>query len=79
MAARLDGLPGIAALELNMSCPNVSGGVDFGTESGAVREGGRRRAQGVLASDPGQADAQRDRHHARSPGRPRPAGPTPSR
>lgn len=31
LAARLDGLPAIAALELNMSCPNVSGGVDFGT------------------------------------------------
>ena len=32
MAARLDGLPGIAALELNISCPNVSHGVDFGTD-----------------------------------------------
>jgi dihydroorotate dehydrogenase (NAD+) catalytic subunit len=31
LAARLEGMPGIAALELNMSCPNVSGGVDFGT------------------------------------------------
>lgn len=31
MAARLDGVAGIAALELNMSCPNVSGGVDFAT------------------------------------------------
>jgi dihydroorotate dehydrogenase (NAD+) catalytic subunit len=31
MAARLDGLPGVDALELNISCPNVSGGVDFGT------------------------------------------------
>ena len=31
MAARLEGVPGIAALELNISCPNVSGGVDFGT------------------------------------------------
>ena len=31
MAGRLEGIPGIAALELNMSCPNVSGGVDFGT------------------------------------------------
>ncbi len=31
MASRLDGLPGVAALELNISCPNVSGGVDFGT------------------------------------------------
>jgi dihydroorotate dehydrogenase (NAD+) catalytic subunit len=31
MAARLDGVQGIAALELNISCPNVTGGVDFGT------------------------------------------------
>ena len=34
MAARLEGVPGIAALELNISCPNVSGGVDFGTNAG---------------------------------------------
>ncbi len=32
MAARLDAFPQIAALELNISCPNVSGGVDFGTD-----------------------------------------------
>ena len=32
MAARLDRTPGIAALELNISCPNVTGGVDFGTD-----------------------------------------------
>ena len=32
MAARLENSPGIAALELNVSCPNVSHGVDFGTE-----------------------------------------------
>ncbi len=31
MAARLQKHPEIAALELNVSCPNVSGGVDFGT------------------------------------------------
>lgn len=31
MAARLNDEEGIAALELNISCPNVSGGVDFGT------------------------------------------------
>lgn len=31
MAATLDQHAGIAALELNISCPNVSGGVDFGT------------------------------------------------
>ncbi len=32
MAARLEGVPGIDALELNMSCPNVSHGVDFATD-----------------------------------------------
>jgi dihydroorotate dehydrogenase (NAD+) catalytic subunit len=32
MTQRLVGLTGIAALELNISCPNVSGGVDFGTD-----------------------------------------------
>jgi len=30
MARALDGQDGIAALELNISCPNVSGGTDFG-------------------------------------------------
>jgi dihydroorotate dehydrogenase (NAD+) catalytic subunit len=34
MAAYLDGRSGIAALELNISCPNVSGGVDFGADAG---------------------------------------------
>ena len=33
LAARLAGREGVAALELNISCPNVSGGVDFGTEA----------------------------------------------
>jgi dihydroorotate dehydrogenase (NAD+) catalytic subunit len=33
MAARLGSEPGIAGLELNISCPNVSGGVDFGTDA----------------------------------------------
>ena len=32
MAARLDNVPGVDAIELNISCPNVSGGVDFGTD-----------------------------------------------
>jgi dihydroorotate dehydrogenase (NAD+) catalytic subunit len=35
MATRLDGLPGVDALELNISCPNVTGGVDFGTDPAA--------------------------------------------
>ncbi|MGH7135023.1 MAG: dihydroorotate dehydrogenase, partial [Pirellulales bacterium] len=32
LAAQLDQQPGVAAIELNISCPNVSGGVDFGTD-----------------------------------------------
>jgi dihydroorotate dehydrogenase (NAD+) catalytic subunit len=32
MAARLDKVAGVAALELNISCPNVSHGVDMGTD-----------------------------------------------
>lgn len=31
MAERLNSFPQLAALELNISCPNVSGGVDYGT------------------------------------------------
>ena len=37
MAARLDGLAGVAAIELNISCPNVTGGVDFGTDEAQCR------------------------------------------
>ena len=29
---KLHGVPGVAALELNISCPNVSGGTDYGTD-----------------------------------------------
>lgn len=32
LARMLDGRPEVAAVELNISCPNVSGGVDFGTD-----------------------------------------------
>lgn len=32
LAEQLDTVPGVAAIELNISCPNVSGGVDFGTD-----------------------------------------------
>jgi dihydroorotate dehydrogenase (NAD+) catalytic subunit len=46
LAARLDAVPGIAALEINISCPNVKhGGMVFGTDprmAGAVVETVRR-------------------------------------
>lgn len=38
MAAQLAGVQGIAAIELNVSCPNVSGGVDFGTDAEMCRK-----------------------------------------
>jgi dihydroorotate dehydrogenase (NAD+) catalytic subunit len=37
MAARLDELAGVAAIELNVSCPNVSHGVDFGVDAAMCR------------------------------------------
>ncbi len=38
LAAQLADRPGIAALELNISCPNVSGGVDLGADAAKCRE-----------------------------------------
>jgi dihydroorotate dehydrogenase (NAD+) catalytic subunit len=39
LAARLDGAPGVSALEINVSCPNVEkGGIHFGTDAEATRE-----------------------------------------
>ena len=38
MAGRIGDEPGVAAVELNISCPNVSGGVDFGTDAGMCGE-----------------------------------------
>ncbi|MCS6859065.1 MAG: dihydroorotate dehydrogenase [Abditibacteriales bacterium] len=32
LARRLDGVGGVAAIELNLSCPNVAGGLDFSTD-----------------------------------------------
>jgi len=38
MCARMGEMQGVAAIELNISCPNVSGGVDFGTDAGLCEE-----------------------------------------
>jgi dihydroorotate dehydrogenase (NAD+) catalytic subunit len=37
MAAQLSAQEGLAGIELNISCPNVSGGVDFGTDAESCR------------------------------------------
>ena len=38
MASCLNEVSGVAAIELNISCPNVSGGVDFGTDPSLAAE-----------------------------------------
>jgi len=38
MAERLSPFTGLAAIELNISCPNVTGGVDFGTNPELTRQ-----------------------------------------
>jgi dihydroorotate dehydrogenase (NAD+) catalytic subunit len=38
MAGMLEGHDGVAAIELNISCPNVTGGVDYGTDAKACEE-----------------------------------------
>lgn len=37
LAERVGTHPGVSAIELNLSCPNVSGGVDFGTDAESCR------------------------------------------
>jgi len=38
MAERLNKFPSLAALELNISCPNVTGGIDYGTNPAMTAE-----------------------------------------
>ena len=38
LAARLDGVPGVAAIEMNISCPNVESGLEFGLDPRAAAE-----------------------------------------
>ncbi len=38
LARRLDGVPGVSGLELNISCPNVESGLEFGSDPRAAAE-----------------------------------------
>src|ERR1700694_3697020 len=38
LAARLDGVPGVSGLEMNISCPNVESGMEFGVDPRAAAE-----------------------------------------
>ena len=65
VARRLDGVPGVAGIELNISCPNVgAGGLQFAIDAGAAGEvtAAVRRGDGPAAA--GQAVAERRRHPA---------------
>ena len=62
MAARLDGLSGVAALELNISCPNVSGGVDFGTDPAMCQQVVAGCRQSLPGTDSCQAHPKCNRH-----------------
>lgn len=42
LAAAADGTPGVAALEVNVSCPNVEGGLEFGQSPDLTHEVTRR-------------------------------------
>ena len=75
---RLDGVPGVAGIELNISCPNVGkGGLQFAIDAGAARRGHRRRPSRDRPAAARQALARTSPTSARSPApSPRPA-PTP--
>jgi dihydroorotate dehydrogenase (NAD+) catalytic subunit len=38
LARRLDGVPGVSGIEMNISCPNVESGLDFGVDARAAAE-----------------------------------------
>jgi dihydroorotate dehydrogenase (NAD+) catalytic subunit len=38
LARRLDGVPGVSGIEMNISCPNVETGLQFGSDSAAAAE-----------------------------------------
>ncbi|MCH7810654.1 MAG: dihydroorotate dehydrogenase [Chloroflexi bacterium] len=38
LASRLDGVAGVAAIEMNISCPNVESGLEFGVDPDAANE-----------------------------------------
>jgi dihydroorotate dehydrogenase (NAD+) catalytic subunit len=38
LASRLDGVPGVSGIEMNISCPNVDSGLEFGVDPAAANE-----------------------------------------
>ncbi len=66
---RLDGVPGVAGIELNISCPNVGkGGLQFAIERAGRRCRHRRGPAGDRPAAPRQALAERRRRPSHRPG-----------
>ena len=75
VARRLDGQPGVAGIELNISCPNVGkGGLQFALDPDACGRGHRGRPRRDRPAADGQAVARRDRHPRHRQGASRHAG-----
>ena len=65
VARRLDGVPGVAGIELNISCPNVgAGGLQFAIDAGAAGEVTAAVRRGDRPAAARQAVAERRRHPA---------------
>ena len=69
MAEMLGGEPGLAAVELNISCPNVSHGLDLGIDAGAVGRLVKRVREVCPLPIDCQADPERDGYRADRRGR----------
>ena len=62
LARAFDGAPGVAALELNFSCPNVDNGLDFGLDAAAAAQATRAAVRAcelpvIVKLTPAAADA----------------------
>ena len=67
LATRLDGVPGVAALEVNISCPNVDNGLEFGcVPEGAAAVTAAVRPALLPAADR-EAHPEHGRHRSRGP------------
>ena len=74
---RLEGVPGIAGIELNISCPNVGrDGLQFAIDPDRRGRGDRRGPARHRPAAPRQALPERRRHSARSRGPSRTPAPT---
>ena len=68
MAAQLSPHAEVAAIELNISCPNVSGGVDFGTDAQMCERVVAACRESCVHPDHCQAHAERDQHRRHGQG-----------